>query len=78
MPNDLPPDLPRLEALRVRHALWIAQVDRRIEVLRRREAERECVEQARPTPPGPLPHTRASPQRFRLGVGQDACLDELR
>jgi hypothetical protein len=51
MPADLPPDLPRLEALRVWHALWIERIDRKVDALRQREAERERGEQARPTPP---------------------------
>ncbi|MFJ3229227.1 DUF6233 domain-containing protein [Streptomyces sp. NPDC086783] len=51
MPDDLPPDLPRLEALRVWHRLWLERIDQKIEALRVRDAERERGEQARPAPP---------------------------
>ncbi|MFF0001633.1 DUF6233 domain-containing protein [Streptomyces avermitilis] len=51
MSDDLPPDLPRLQALRVWHALWLERIDRKIAALRMREAERQQGERARPTAP---------------------------
>ncbi|MFF3313002.1 DUF6233 domain-containing protein [Streptomyces sp. NPDC002952] len=51
MPDDLPSDLPRLEALRTWHALWLKRIDRKVAALRVREAERKRGEQARPPTP---------------------------
>ncbi|MET7889526.1 DUF6233 domain-containing protein [Streptomyces avermitilis] len=51
MSDDLPPDLPRLQALRVWHALWLERIDRKIAALRVREAERQRGERARPPVP---------------------------
>jgi hypothetical protein len=45
-PDDRPPDLPRLEALQVWHALWLERIDRKIDALRQQEAERQHGEQA--------------------------------
>ncbi|MFC4650893.1 hypothetical protein ACFPEU_54240 [Streptomyces mangrovi] len=39
--DDLPPDLDRLQTLRVWHALWLERIDRKIACLRQRQAEEE-------------------------------------
>ncbi|MEW2121800.1 DUF6233 domain-containing protein [Streptomyces sp. NPDC005474] len=49
--DDLPPDLARLDALRVWHALWLERIDRKIAYLRQREAEEEHGRRNRPRPP---------------------------
>ncbi|MEH0415963.1 DUF6233 domain-containing protein [Streptomyces sp. B21-083] len=49
--DDLPPDLARLDALRVWHALWLERIDRKIAYLRQRQAEEEHGRRNRPRPP---------------------------
>ena len=49
--DDLPPDLARLDALRVWHALWLERIDRKIAHLRQRQAEEERGRRHRPQPP---------------------------
>jgi hypothetical protein len=51
MLNDLPPDLGRLHALRVWHAMWLQRIDDKIAALQQREAERERGQRARPAEP---------------------------
>ena len=49
--RDLPPDLDRLQALRIWHALWLERIDRKIAHLRQRQAEEERGRMTRPQPP---------------------------
>ncbi|MEU5324513.1 DUF6233 domain-containing protein [Streptomyces sp. NPDC021056] len=49
--DDLPPDLDRLETLRVWHALWVQRIDRKIAAVRQREREAEHGRRTRPKPP---------------------------
>ncbi|MFM9540045.1 DUF6233 domain-containing protein [Streptomyces turgidiscabies] len=49
--DDLPPDLARLDALRVWHALWLERIDRKIAFLRQRQAEEEHGRRNRPLRP---------------------------
>ncbi|MFJ4836372.1 DUF6233 domain-containing protein [Streptomyces sp. NPDC088747] len=49
--DDLPPDLARLNALRVWHAMWLERIDRRIAAVRQREAEEEHGRRTRPQDP---------------------------
>ncbi|MCL7427133.1 hypothetical protein [Streptomyces sp. YS415] len=49
--DDLPPDLDRLQTLRVWHALWVDRIDARIAALRQRQAEEARGRQRRPAPP---------------------------
>ncbi|WP_232838793.1 DUF6233 domain-containing protein [Streptomyces geranii] len=49
--DDLPPDLVRLDALRVWHALWLERIDRKIAHVRQRQAEEEHGRRTRPLPP---------------------------
>ncbi|MFG2351869.1 DUF6233 domain-containing protein [Streptomyces phaeochromogenes] len=51
MLDDLPPDLGRLLALRVWHAMWLQRIDDKIATVQRREAEQERGRQRRPTEP---------------------------
>ncbi|MFC8668769.1 DUF6233 domain-containing protein [Streptomyces sp. NPDC057199] len=51
MLDDLPPDLGRLHALRVWHAMWLRRIDDKIAALQKREAERERGRRARPAEP---------------------------
>ncbi|MGI3198646.1 DUF6233 domain-containing protein [Streptomyces sp. GLT-R25] len=51
MLDDLPPDLGRLHALRVWHAMWLQRIDDKIAALQKREAERERGQRARPAEP---------------------------
>ncbi|MEW2120271.1 DUF6233 domain-containing protein [Streptomyces sp. NPDC005474] len=48
--DDLPPDLARLDALMVWHALWLERIDRKIDYLRQRQAEDERGCRSRPRP----------------------------
>ncbi len=49
--DDLPPDLERLQTLRVWHAMWLARIDRKIAAIRKRQAEAEHGRRVRPRPP---------------------------
>lgn len=49
--DDLPPDLDRLHALRVWHALWLDRIDRKIAAVQRRQAEEERGRRSRPERP---------------------------
>ncbi|MFE6485694.1 DUF6233 domain-containing protein [Streptomyces sp. NPDC057757] len=49
--DDLPPDLVRLNALRVWHALWLERIDRQIAAVQQREAEVEHGRRTRPRDP---------------------------
>ncbi|WP_236569876.1 DUF6233 domain-containing protein [Streptomyces mexicanus] len=49
--DDLPPDLERLQTLRVWHAMWLARIDRKIAAIRTRQAETERGRRNRPRPP---------------------------
>ncbi|MGW7261150.1 DUF6233 domain-containing protein [Streptomyces sp. NPDC054834] len=49
--DDLPPDLERLSTLRVWHAMWLARIDRKIELLLKRQAEQDHGRRAKPKPP---------------------------
>lgn len=49
--DDLPEDLPRLETLRVWHALWLTRIDAKITAVRQRQAETEHGRRHRPEPP---------------------------
>ncbi|GHH68217.1 hypothetical protein FHS35_009250 [Streptomyces umbrinus] len=51
MLDDLPPDLGRLHALRVWHAMWLQRIDDKIAALQKREAEQERGRQVRPEEP---------------------------
>ncbi|PKV84208.1 DUF6233 domain-containing protein [Streptomyces sp. TLI_146] len=50
-PGLLPPDLPRLEALRAWHALWVGLIDQALADLKRQGAERAEGQRRRPPPP---------------------------
>ncbi|MFF4401655.1 DUF6233 domain-containing protein [Streptomyces sp. NPDC001480] len=49
--DDLPPDLERLSTLRVWHAMWLARIDRKIELLLKSQAEQDHGRRAKPKPP---------------------------
>ena len=49
--DDLPPDLDRLNTLRVWHAMWLDRIDRRIAYVQKRQAEEERGRRSRPQPP---------------------------
>lgn len=49
--DDLPPDLDRLQTLRVWHALWLKRIDNKIAAVRQREAEEERGRRNRPRDP---------------------------
>ncbi|MFJ1877312.1 DUF6233 domain-containing protein [Streptomyces sp. KS_5] len=60
--DDLPPDLERLQTLRVWHALWIERIDRKIAAVQRRQAEEERGRRNRPERPDWI---------VELGIGAD-------
>ncbi|MFF8681154.1 DUF6233 domain-containing protein [Streptomyces sp. NPDC015237] len=49
--DDLPPDLERLQTLRIWHALWVRRIDTRIAAIRQRQAEEERGRRNRPALP---------------------------
>ncbi|MFD3932650.1 DUF6233 domain-containing protein [Streptomyces sp. NPDC058614] len=49
--DDLPPDLDRLQTLRVWHALWLERIDRKVADVQQRQAEEERGRRNRPRPP---------------------------
>ncbi|WP_346009804.1 DUF6233 domain-containing protein [Streptomyces sp. SID1328] len=49
--DSLPPDLERLRILRVWHAMWLARIDRKIELLLKRQAEQDHGRRTKPKPP---------------------------
>lgn len=48
--DDLPPDLDRLQTLRIWHAMWVQRIDNKIAAIRQRQAEEEHGRRHRPTP----------------------------
>ncbi|MFF9803009.1 DUF6233 domain-containing protein, partial [Streptomyces rochei] len=48
--DELPPDLERLQALRVWHAMWLQRIDAKIAAVRKRQAEQEHGRRTRPRP----------------------------
>ncbi|WP_030037935.1 DUF6233 domain-containing protein, partial [Streptomyces resistomycificus] len=49
--DDLPPDLDRLNALRVWHAMWLERIDAKIAAVRQRQLEAEHGRRRRPEQP---------------------------
>lgn len=60
---DLPSDLPRLQTLRLWHALWVQRIDDAIAAAEQREAERRQGEERRPPTPDWV---------LELGIGKGA------
>ncbi|MFH0519998.1 DUF6233 domain-containing protein [Streptomyces sp. M41] len=66
--DDLPPDLERLQTLRVWHALWVERIDHKIAALLRRQAEQERGRRDRPRPAEWI---------VELGIGADGSPVEV-
>ncbi|GHB78874.1 hypothetical protein GCM10010377_81160 [Streptomyces viridiviolaceus] len=49
--DDLPPDLDRLQMLRVWHVMWVQRIDAKIAAILQRQAEEERGRTNRPRPP---------------------------